>query len=474
MTVFQDLFDNVIKKLGGRKYVLSLLGISSSALSNYRKRGIIPSEKLRIIKESLEERDWSIDLQTLKISSISNSKTILMIITGGIASYKSLDLSRKLIQEGYNIIGLMTKNAQKFITPLSLSTLTGQKVYTDLFSLIDETEMGHIKLARNCDLILVIPCTANFIAKLAHGIADDLASTVCLTTNSPIVIAPSMNPDMYKNVATQSNLNLLKNRGYLTIGPDIGGTACNEIGKGRLSDIQTMINFINFFFEKKQIKYDSKISGKHILITSGPTHEPIDPIRFITNKSSGKQGESIAYECIHRGAKVTIVTGPVTINYPEKAKIIKVKTAKEMLEECEKQFPIDIAICVAAVSDWGVKEISDKKIKKTNRKQNLTLHQNPDILEILSKSSKRPDFVVGFAAETENLEYFSKEKLLNKKCNLIVGNLISLDNNEEVFENNKNKVCFVSKEGYESLPMMTKDNVAKKILDKIEIFFEPK
>ena len=297
MDRFNYFFESLIEKLNGRKSTLKLLKISSSALSNYKKRKFIPLEKQVIIKNYLIKKNWEVDFTNHTTININYSYSILMIITGGIAAYRSLDLCRMLIKKGYKIKIIMTKNAKEFISPLSFAALSNEKVYTDLFSLIDETEMGHINLARSNDLILVVPCTANFISKLAIGIADDLASSVCLASRSPILIAPSMNPEMYKNQAIQDNLYTIKKRGIDTVGPEVGSTACNEFGLGRLSNLDNIISKVDYILNYN--KFPLSLSGKKILITSGPTQEKIDPVRYITNRSSGKQGNAIARECLN-------------------------------------------------------------------------------------------------------------------------------------------------------------------------------
>ena len=470
MDRFNYFFESLIEKLNGRKSTLKLLKISSSALSNYKKRKFIPLEKQVIIKNYLIKKNWEVDFTNHTTININYSYSILMIITGGIAAYKSLDLCRMLIKKGYKIKIIMTKNAKEFVSPLSFAALSNEKVYTDLFSLIDETEMGHINLARSNDLILVVPCTANFISKLAIGIADDLASSVCLASRSPILIAPSMNPEMYKNQVIQDNLYTIKKRGIDTVGPEVGSTACNEVGLGRLSNLDNIISKVDNILNYN--KFPLSLSGKKILITSGPTQEKIDPVRYLTNRSSGKQGNAIARECLERGASVTIVSGPVAVNYPKKAKIINVETASDMLKECLKSLPVDIAICVAAVSDWTAEKYSIKKLKKEQSIKSISLEKTPDILQNLTKSKKKPKFTVGFAAETENLKNFATKKFQKKNCDLLVGNLINQLGENQVFGSDYNKICLISKLGYEDLPILRKSEVAKLILDKIEKLLE--
>lgn len=277
MSNFHTIFEAAIQQLGGREAVQKLLSVGASALSNYRQRAQIPAAKRAKLKEALAAKGWHLDLEGLQLTPLSQARQqrILLLITGGIAAYKALDLSRRLMDRGYQIRGVMTRSAMEFITPLSLSALTGEKVYSDLFSLTDEAEMGHIRLARDADLVLVAPATANFIAKMAHGLADDLASTICLATDCPVMIAPAMNPNMWAHPATRANLDILIKRGAGLIAPEDGDTACGEIGTGRLADPQVIISAIDARLARHSAGADSPLQGKHILITSGPTFEPI-------------------------------------------------------------------------------------------------------------------------------------------------------------------------------------------------------
>ena len=355
--------------------------------------------------------------------SILDDKRILLVVTGGIAAFKALELVRLIKANGINVRVVLTKSGSKFVTPLSIQALTEDKVYTELFSLTDESEMGHIQLSRDADLILVAPATANILAKMRAGIADDLASTVLLATDKPVLVAPSMNVRMWEHEATQDNIGVLTKRGVEVLGPDVGAMACGEFGAGRMCEpdeiVKQVLSFLSF---KKSLK------GKTALVTSGPTLEPIDPVRFISNRSSGKQGYAMAAALSKHGAKTTLVTGPTNLKDPLGVKVIKIETAADMLQACLDSLPADIAICAAAVADWCVANNSKQKIKKTDNGlvSALELNENPDILKTLSQlDSNRPDLVVGFAAETENLINNAAEKRKTKGCDWILANDVS-------------------------------------------------
>ena len=398
---------------------------------------------------------------------MKNINKILLIITGGIAAYKSLDLIRRLKDNDINVSCILTKSGSEFITPLSVSSLSGNHVYSELFNLTDENKMGHIQLSRDADLVLVAPATTNIISKMAYGSCDDLASTVLMATNKPVFIAPAMNVRMWHNPATQRNIEMLKNDGVKFIGPDKGNMACGEYGLGRMVETENIVNSI--------LDYDLYLSNKSlkdlsVLVTAGPTREQIDPIRYISNESSGKQGYAIAQQLFNMGARTTLVTGPTNISLPDGPSIIKVKTAEEMLKVSEAILPVDIAVCAAAVSDYKVKNKSNEKIKKNGENISIELSENPDILKRISKRNfNRPRLVIGFAAETEDLENNAKLKLSAKGCDWILANNVS---DGKVFGEDENKIIFISKEKTENWDQMSKESVATKISDSISDYFK--
>ena len=474
MSNFQTIFDAAIAQLGGREAVQKLLSVGASALSNYRQRAQIPAAKRAKLEEALAAKGWHLDLEGLQLTPLNPARQqrILLLITGGIAAYKALDLSRRLMDRGYQIRGVMTRSAMEFITPLSLSALTGEKVYSDLFSLTDEAEMGHIRLARDADVVLVAPATANFMAKMAHGLADDLASTICLATDCPVMIAPAMNPNMWAHPATRANLDLLIKRGVQLIAPEDGDTACGEIGTGRLADSQVIIRAIDQQLGQATADSESPLQGKHILITSGPTFEPIDPVRYIGNHSSGKQGHALADACARKGAKVTLVTGPVHLADPDGVEVIKIQTAKQMYDVCMARLPVDCAICAAAVADWHVVNGVKQKIKKTMKATpQLALAENPDILASLGQHENRPALVIGFAAETENLAEYALAKRARKKCDWIVANQVGGTGEAAVFGQDSNHVTLIDSDGQTEWPRASKTEIAERLVQKIEAWF---
>ena len=397
---------------------------------------------------------------------MKTNRKILLIITGGIAAYKSLDVIRGLKEKNYDVTCVLTKSGSEFVTPLSLESLSGNKVYTDLFNLNDEHEMGHIQLSRSADLILVAPATANIISKIAYGISDDLASTILMATNKPVLVAPSMNVHMWINNATQRNINTLKLDGINLIGPDTGSMACGEYGEGRMSEPSEIIEHTINLIEKINF---APLKNYSALITSGPTREMIDPVRYISNESSGKQGHAIAKAIFDLGAKTTLISGPTSIPNPVGPTIVKVKTAAEMSDACESLLPTDIAVCAAAVGDYKISNTSPEKIKKSGSKISIELEENPDILSRISKrNSKRPKLVIGFAAETENLIFNAELKLKEKGCDWILANDIS---NEKVIGKNENKVHFISLDEKSEWNSMSKIDVAKKLSIKIANHF---
>ena len=388
-------------------------------------------------------------------------KKITVIIGGGIAAYKSLELIRFLQSEDFEIIPVLTKSASNFITSLSISAISKNKVYSDLFDLNDETEMGHIQLSRVSELLVVAPATANLISKFANGIADDLATTLVLATDKKVLLAPSMNVRMWNHPATKENILKLKQFGFELIGPNSGEMACGEFGLGRMAEPIEIKNQILSSLKNKNL------SNKKILITSGATIERIDPVRYISNDSSGIQGTSIANALIRKGAEVIFVTGKSTYEKPLGAKIINVESAREMYDAVFKNGPYNVAICAAAVSDWYVDNKNSKKIKKSFLKSpQISLKENPDILSDISKSKNRPELVIGFAAETDDLIKNAKSKLNQKGCDIIVANKI--DNKSSVFGNLENKVSIISNDKTVHWPKMSKAEIGERLSDLIE------
>ena len=395
-----------------------------------------------------------------------NGKKVLLIITGGIAAYKSLELVRKLKEKGAEIIPVMTKAAENFVTPMSVSALAQEKVFNKLFDLTDEAEMGHIELSRSSDLIIVVPASADFIAKTATGQANDLASTLILTTDTKILMAPAMNVRMWENPLTQKNIKILHNNGVKFVGPDEGEMACGEFGFGRMAEADEILKEIEANFR------DKKLKGRHFLVTSGPTIEPIDPVRFIGNRSSGLQGGAIANELVESGAEVTFITGPVNLDPPHGSNIIRVETADEMYDAVHSSLPADAAVFTAAVADWKIKKIEQQKLKKqTGNLPAFDLTENRDILASVSKLKKnRPKIVMGFAAETENILENAKSKLMKKGCDFIVANDVSLGT--QTLGGNENAAIIVSEKDVETLPKMSKRALAKILVEKISQSFE--
>ncbi len=390
-----------------------------------------------------------------------NSKKILLIICGGIAAYKSLEIIRIFKKKGALVKTIMTKSAKKFVTPLSVTSLSQEKVYSELFDYNNEAEMDHISLSRWADIILIAPATANTISKLSYGLSDDLASTVVLASNKPIFIAPAMNVRMWEHPANKENLYKLKNFGYQVIGPDIGDMACGEYGEGKMTEPDKIVNYLNHYFKK--IINNKKFKA---LVTAGPTHEYIDPVRFISNKSSGKQGYEIAKSLKKNGIETTLISGPTILDPIPGVNLIKVKSAKEMFNETLKNLPADIAIFSAAVADWKVKNVEKNKIKKKD-KLNLNLEKNIDILKHISNhNSLRPKIVIGFAAETNNLANNSKKKLLEKNCDWLISNDVS--DPKIGFNSDYNEVTiFYKNKNQEKISKIKKSLLADKIVERV-------
>ena len=395
-----------------------------------------------------------------------NGKKVLLIITGGIAAYKSLELVRKLKEKRAEVIPVMTKAAENFVTPMSVSALAQEKVFNKLFDLTDEAEMGHIELSRSSDLIIVVPASADFIAKTATGQANDLASTLILATDTKVLMAPAMNVRMWENPLTQKNIKILHNNGVKFVGPDEGEMACGEFGFGRMAEADEILKEIEANFR------DKKLKGRHFLVTSGPTIEPIDPVRFIGNRSSGLQGEAIANELVESGAEVTFITGPVNLDPPHGSNIIRVETADEMYDAVHSSLPADAAVFAAAVADWKIKKTEQQKLKKqTGNLPAFDLTENKDILASVSKLKKnRPKIVMGFAAETENILENAKSKLMKKGCDFIVANDVSLGT--QTLGGNENAAIIVSEKDVETLTKMSKRALAKILVEKISQSFE--
>ena len=405
------------------------------------------------------------EMQSLK------SKSILLIITGGVAAYKALDLIRRLQERGANVTVVMTKAATEFVTPLAAGSLSGGHVFTDLFQRQDEHDIGHIRLARSADLIVVAPATADRIAKMANGIADDLAGAILLAANSPILIAPAMNPAMWKHPATQRNIRTLIADGIRMIGPESGEMAeSNEAGRGRMSEPLAIVAAVESILDCGE----KPLSGKHIIVTSGPTHEPIDPVRYLANRSSGKQGHAIAAALHHLGARVTLVSGPVSIPDPYGVETIHVETAIEMLDAVKHALPADAAVFVAAVADWRSAESAAQKIKKQvgQSAPTLTMVENPDILATIGHAANRPKLVIGFAAETNDLIENARKKLDKKGADFILANDVSVDKEgKSVMGGDYNRISCVSRNAVETWSKMNKEDVAKKLGKKIATFF---
>ena len=389
------------------------------------------------------------------------NKKILLIICGGIAAYKSLELIRLLKKKDSLVKTILTKNSQKFITPLSVSSLSQEKIYSDLFDHENEAEMDHISLSRWADLILIAPATANTISKLSYGLADDLASTVCLASNKKILLVPSMNVRMWEHKTNKENINKLKSLNYGIIGPEIGDMACGEYGEGKMTEPKEIINYLSSYF--KNISNNKKYKA---LVTAGPTYEFIDPVRFISNKSSGKQGYELANSLKNNGFETILISGPTNQQDVEGVKMIKVNSAKEMYDATMDNLPVDIAIFSAAVSDWKIENFNKEKIKK-NGDLNLSLVQNIDILSNISKNnSLRPKLVIGFAAETDNLVENSKKKLDEKNCDWIIANDVS--NNEIGFDSDYNEITiFYRNKNLEKISKMKKSLIADKIVERV-------
>jgi phosphopantothenoylcysteine decarboxylase/phosphopantothenate--cysteine ligase len=392
-------------------------------------------------------------------------RRLLLVIAGGIAAYKALELVRLLKKEGAEVRAVLTAAGAEFVTPLSLQALTEEKVYTDLFSLTDESEMGHIQLSRAADLLVVVPASADILAKMAAGLAGDLATTLLLATDKPVLVAPAMNVRMWTHPATVANIQTLKSRGIISVvEPDEGPMACGEFGPGRLAEPPVILEAIRGLLTPAA----RPLAGRHALVTSGPTHEPIDPVRYIANRSSGRQGHAIAAALAGLGARVTLVTGPVTIPDPPGVAVVRVETAEEMLKACRSALPADIAVFAAAVADWRVAQPQATKIKKAPgvAVPSLSLVANPDILATLSEpGTRRPRLVVGFAAETDHVVEHAVAKRLRKGCDWLVANDVSAASG--VMGGAENEIHLITAKGVEDWPRLPKAAVAARLAGRI-------
>jgi phosphopantothenoylcysteine decarboxylase/phosphopantothenate--cysteine ligase len=392
------------------------------------------------------------------------NRRILLIIAGGIAAYKSLELIRRLRDRGAAVRCVMTEAAAQFVTPLSVASLSEDKVYGDLFSLTDESEMGHIRLSREADLVVVAPATANLLARMAAGMADDLAATTLLASDKPILVAPAMNALMWAHPATQANIATLAARGIRRVGPNAGDLACGEVGSGRMAEPMEILAAIEAYFSD-----DRRLAGRRALVTSGPTREAIDPVRYISNHSSGKQGHAIAAALAALGAETVLVSGPTQEPTPAGVRFVAIESATEMLAATEANLPVDVAVMAAAVSDWRIETVATQKLKKNGKgPPSLRLTENPDILATVARrSNDRPTLVIGFAAETENVVANATEKRRRKGCDWILANDVS--SGSGVFGGDRNTIHLVDGETVEDWPVMTKQEVASRLAERIAV-----
>jgi phosphopantothenoylcysteine decarboxylase/phosphopantothenate--cysteine ligase len=397
-------------------------------------------------------------------------KRVLLIVSGGIAAYKALELIRLLKKEDVGVRCVLTRGGAQFVTALSLQALSEEKVHEDLFSLTDESEMGHIQLSRSADLLIVVPASADLLARMAGGLADDLATTLLLATDKPVLVAPAMNVRMWQHAATVANLATLKARGVLVVEPGEGAMACGEWGPGRLAEPPEILEVIAGLLDPRP----KPLAGRHALVTSGPTHEPIDPVRYIANRSSGRQGHAIAAALVALGARVTLVRGPVSIADPAGVTVVPVETAEQMRDACHDALPADIAVFVAAVADWRVTAPQARKLKKVpgGAPPELRLAANPDILaEIAAPGPDRPHLVIGFAAETDNVVANAVSKRQRKGCDWLLANDVSEEGG--AMGGATNSIQFVTAEGVESWPRLPKEAVAAKLAARIAAALDP-
>ena len=395
-------------------------------------------------------------------------KRILLIVAGGIAAVKVPDLIRRLRERGASVRCILTHGGAQFVTPLTLAALSGDKVYQELFSLTDESEMGHIRLSREADILLVAPATADIMAKMVTGQANDLATTALLATDKPVMIAPSMNVMMWTHPATQANLQTLQSRAVKVVGPGAGNLACGEVGDGRMAEVPEILAALSQFFQKDAGR--GPLKSIRAIVTSGPTHEPIDAVRYIANRSSGKQGHAVAAALVDLGASVTLISGPTHEPDPDGVTMVQVETAAQMLKAAQAALPAEVVVCAAAVADWKVEALSTK-IKKGKTPPVLNLSENPDILSTLSAAGPlRPRLVIGFAAETDNLIENAKAKRVAKNCDWIVANDVSAGS--QTFGGDSNSVHLVTADGVEDWPTLRKRAVAERLAERIATFAE--
>jgi phosphopantothenoylcysteine decarboxylase/phosphopantothenate--cysteine ligase len=394
--------------------------------------------------------------------TVLSGKRVLLVVSGGIAAYKTLELIRRLRERAAGVRCVLTAGGAQFVTPLSLAALSGNPVHSALFSLTEESEMGHIELSRAADLVVIAPASADILAKMAQGRADDLATTVLLATDKPVLAAPAMNVRMWEHPATQANIETLAARGVRLVGPNQGDMACGEYGFGRMAEPEEILAAIEDFFGA-----DARLSGRRALVTSGPTYEPIDPVRYLANRSSGRQGHAIATALARLGAETTLVTGPTRLADPAGITVVHIETAEQMLAASQAALPVDVAVCAAAVSDWRVAGISERKLKKNGgAPPHLELATNPDILASLAGAGNaRPRLVIGFAAETENLVAHARAKLEKKGCDWILANDVGAGT--DTFGGAENEVHLVETGGVSAWPRMTKEAVAERLALRI-------
>ncbi len=394
--------------------------------------------------------------------TVLSGKRVLLVVSGGIAAYKTLELIRRLRERAAEVRCVLTAGGAQFVTPLSLSALSGNPVHSDLFSLTEESEMGHIELSRAAELVVIAPASADLLAKMAQGRADDLATTVLLATDKPVLAAPAMNVRMWEHPATQANIETLTARGIRMVGPNEGDMACGEYGFGRMAEPEQILAAIEGFFAA-----DARLSGRRALVTSGPTYEPIDPVRYLANRSSGRQGHAIASALARLGAETTLVTGPTRLVDPAGVAVVHIETAEQMLAASQAALPVDVAVCAAAVSDWRVAGISEQKLKKNGGDPpHLELTTNPDILASLAGTGNaRPRLVIGFAAETEKVVAHARTKLEKKGCDWILANDVA--SGTDTFGGAENEVQLVEAGGVTAWPRMTKEAVAERLALRI-------
>jgi phosphopantothenoylcysteine decarboxylase / phosphopantothenate---cysteine ligase len=473
-----DEIEAFLAELGVSASKFGLAAVNDGHLvANLRKGNSVTLRTADKVRAYMTEQRQSGALQPARLPASDCVGRIVLIIGGGIAAYKCLDLIRRLRERGIAVRPVMTRAAQQFITPLSVGALANERVFTDLFDLNDEREIGHIRLSREAEMIVVAPATADLLAKMAGGHADDLASSVLLATDKPVLVAPAMNPRMWLHPATQRNVETLKGDGVHFVGPNVGEMAeRGEAGPGRMSEVPELLEAIADLLASRpelpvaasrESRHNGPLTGRHVLVTSGPTHEPLDPVRYIANRSSGKQGTAIAAEAAALGARVTLVTGPTNLPPPAGVEVVRIETAREMLEAVRAALPADVAIFAAAVADWRVATQSHAKIKKTGKgTPSLQLVENPDILRTIAAEplGKRPPLVIGFAAETENVIEYARKKRKAKGADWIVANDVSPETG--IMGGDRNTVHLITAADVESWPELDKTQVARRLMER--------